>query len=126
MSQRSPSINELLLAVQSFVKECTPMLEGQARYRALSASYVLGVCERELRLGQTFEHAEVADLTALVGHSGTAAQLRAELCAQIRAGKHDENWQQVLNSVLEHVANEVRIVKPEHLAEHYRGDEVTK
>lgn len=120
MSQYNPSVGDLLTAVQRFVAECTPTLEGQLRYHALSSAYLLGICERELRLGPAYERAEAAQLSQFLGRSGTHQELRAELCTEIRAGTHDAAWQALLDMVLAQVTNDVHIVKPAHLAPEHR------
>ncbi len=122
MSQHHPSVGDLLIAVQQFITECTPALEGQLRYHALSSVYLLGICERELRLGPVYERAEAAQLSQFLGQSGTHQELLAELCTQIRAGTHDAAWQGLLDMVLAQVTNDVRIVKPAHLAPEHRAE----
>ncbi|MFM9885752.1 MAG: DUF6285 domain-containing protein [Burkholderiales bacterium] len=122
MSQNRPSVGDLLIAVQKFITECIPVLEGQARYHALSSAYLLGICERELRLGPDYDRAEAKTLSQFLGQAGTNAALRDALCAQIRAGTHDAAWQGLVDMVLAQIANDVRIVKPDHLAPEHRGD----
>lgn len=122
MSQHRPAVGDLLIAVQQFIIECTPALEGQLRYHALSSVYLLGICERELRLGPAHASAEAGQLSQFLGRSGTQQELLAELCNQIRAGTHDTAWQALLDMVLTQVTNDVRIVKPAHLAPEYRAE----
>ena len=49
MSQDRPSINDILLTVQKFLDDTGPKLSGEAKYHAQVSSYLLGICERELR-----------------------------------------------------------------------------
>ena len=55
MSQYRPSIGDLLITVQQLLNECGPKLRGEGRYHALVGSYLLGICERELRLSSDFD-----------------------------------------------------------------------
>ncbi len=126
MSQYRPSINELLLAVLQFVTECTSELQGQTRFHALSSSYVLGICERELRLGPIYEREERERLSQFLQASGTLDQLRDSLCTQIRAGVHDSASDALLRMLLAMAVNDVRIVKPEHLAPDHRAGDVSE
>ena len=42
------------------------------------------------------------------------------LCANIRAGKYDDKWDEVLNLVLAETIDKVKVVKPGHLAPMHR------
>ena len=121
MSQYQPSINELLLTVQRFVDESGGALSGEARYHALCASYVLGICERELRLRPGYDVEEQAQLARFLRLPGPREELRDRLCREIRDGVHDAAWDPLLDMLLALSANDVRIVKPEHLAPEHRS-----
>lgn len=120
MSQDRPSINDLLLTVQKFLDDTGPKLQGEAKYHAQVSSYLLGICERELRLGQGYDAEERARLAALLGHDGSLADLTAELCAGIRAGRFDGDWDALLQTVLADTVNKVKIVRPALLAPEHR------
>ena len=49
--------------------------------------------------------------------------MTGELCANIRAGKYDGDWDRVLNMVLEQTIDKVNVVKPRHLAPMHRDAE---
>jgi hypothetical protein len=87
----------------------------------LVASYLLGICERELRLSSGFCDAEVEALTKFLGKPGTRDELRHELRRNIRAGVYDGQWDALLELILAQTANSVLIVRPEHLAPEHRG-----
>lgn len=123
MSQDRPSITDILLTVQKFLDDTGPKLDGEAKYHAQVSSYLLGICERELRLGAGFDRDERDRLASFVGREGSLADLTATLCADIRAGRHDGNWDEVLGLVLSQTVDKVKIVRPNHLAPMHRdGD----
>jgi hypothetical protein len=120
MSQDRPSINDILLTVQKFLDDTGPKLQGEAKYHAQVSSYLLGICERELRLAGAFDRKEVAQLTEFLGSGASLDTMTGELCANIRAGKYDKSWDQVLNLVLEQTIDKVKVVRPGHLAPMHR------
>jgi len=120
MSQDRPSINDILLTVQKFLDDVGPKLEGESKYHAQVSSYLLGICERELRLAGDFDRKEAAALSAFLGSNASLDAMTAELCRNIRAGKYDGNWDQVLKMVLERTIDKVKVVKPRHLAPAHR------
>jgi hypothetical protein len=123
MSQDRPSINDILLTVQKFLDDAGPKLEGEAKYHAQVSSYLLGICERELRLAGDFDREEAAALTAFLGHSGSLPDMTAEFCRNIRAGKYDGDWDRVLSMVLKQTIDKVKVVRPGHLAPMHRDAE---
>jgi len=120
MSQDRPSINDILLTVQKFLDDTGPTLSGEAKYHAQVSSYLLGICERELRLAGDYDRKEAAQLSEFLGSGKPLADMTAALCENIRAGKYDKNWDQVLNMVLEQTIDKVKVVKPGHLAPMHR------
>ena len=120
MSQDRPSINDILLTVQKFLDDTGPKLQGEAKYHAQVSSYLLGICERELRLAGDFDRKEAAQLSEFLGSRKPLADMTGELCENIRAGKYDNNWDRVLNMVLKQTIDKVKVVKPGHLAPMHR------
>ena len=120
MSQDRPSINDILLTVRKFLDDTGPTLTGEAKYHAQVSSYLLGICERELRLAGDYDRKEAAQLSEFLGSGKPLAEMTGELCENIRAGKYDKNWDQVLNMVLEQTIDKVKVVKPGHLAPMHR------
>ena len=123
MSQDRPSINDILLTVQKFLDDTGPKLDGEAKYHAQVSSYLLGICERELRLGPATDAREQERLSAFLGKDGSPADLTAELCAGIREGRYDSRWNEVLDLVLAETVDKVRIVRPGNLAPEHRDTE---
>ena len=120
MSQDRPSINDILLTVQKFLDDTGPKLEGEAKYHAQVSSYLLGICERELRLGADFDRTEAAQLSQFLGSKAPLGEMTAEFCANIRAGKYDKNWDETLALILAQTVDKVKVVKPRHLAPMHR------
>jgi hypothetical protein len=123
MSQDRPSINDILLTVKTFLDDLGPKLDGEAKYHAQVSSYLLGICEREIRLSAGYDAAEQARLSAFLQEEGPLDDLTAKLCAGIRAGKFDDRWDATLELVLAQTIDKVRIVKPGHLDAMHRDPE---
>ncbi|MDB5396152.1 MAG: hypothetical protein JWM91_3658 [Rhodospirillales bacterium] len=121
MSQDRPSINDILLTVQKFLDDTGPKLEGEAKYHAQVSSYLLGICERELRLAGDFDRKEAVQLADFLGSGAPLDAMTAEFCANIRAGKYDKNWDQTLELILAQTIDKVKVVKPGHLALMHRN-----
>jgi hypothetical protein len=100
MRQDRPSINAMLLTVKQFLDDLRPKLEGESKYHAQVSSYLLGICERELRLAVEFDADEQGHLSAFLGADGSPDDLTAKLCASIRAGAYDERRDEVLDVML--------------------------
>ena len=120
MSQDRPSINDLLLTVKQFLDDSGPKMEGEAKYHAQVSSYLLGICERELRLAEAFDKQERRRLAAFLGMDGSLTDLATELCARIRNGAYDHRWDEALELVLQDTIDKVRIVRPGVLAPEHR------
>ncbi len=115
MSQDRPSINDILLTVKKFLDDLGPTLSGEAKYHAQVSSYLLGICDREISFGAASDAVERKRLSAFLGRDGSLDDLTRQLCAGIRAGAFDDQWDALLALVLEQTIDKVRIVKPGHL-----------
>ncbi len=120
MSQDRPSINDLLLTVQKFLDDTGPTLTGEAKYHAQVSSYLLGICERELRLAGDFDRKEAAALQAFLKSDAPLPEATEMLCRNIRAGQYDGNWDALLDLVLAQTIDKVKVVRPGHLAPMHR------
>lgn len=108
MNRDQPGIAEILLTVQEFIDEITDQLQGQDRYHALCASYLLAVAQREVALGPIVDAEEAAALSDLPDDAALFAQ-------RLRSGELDDQWEALAPRVLQHVINKVRISRPDHL-----------
>ncbi len=117
MSQYLPDVHELLKTVQQHVREMGAKLKGGDKYDALVAAYLLGICERELRLGPAFNQAGKNGLADFLKSDRSVEELQKHLCEGIRAGKHDEDWDELLDLILTQTVNSVAVVRPDHLVE---------
>ena len=119
MSQDRPVAIELLRTVREFVDSVRPKLAGEDQYHAIVASYLLGIVERELDLAPGFDQQEHLELARFIDTTGGAPaplpELRQALCWGIRAGRHDDRFDELLAMLLEQTVNKVRIVRPDHL-----------
>ncbi len=120
MSQDRPSINDLLLTVQKFLDDTGPTLSGEAKYHAQVSSYLLGICERELRLAGDFDRKEAGALQAFLKSDAPLSEATEMLCKNIRAGQYDGNWDALLDLVLTQTIDKVKVVRPGHLAPMHR------
>jgi hypothetical protein len=120
MSQDRPSINDLLLTVQKFLDDTGPTLSGEAKYHAQVSSYLLGICERELRLAGDYDRKEAAALRTFLKSDAALPDATATLCKNIRAGQYDGNWDALLDLVLTQTIDKVKVVRPGHLAPMHR------
>jgi hypothetical protein len=121
MSQDRPVIDDILATVERFLEDCRGKLEGETRYHAQVAAYLLGICRRELRLAPQLDAAERARLTAFLGVDAASPELDEQLAAAIREGRLDGRWDELLDLVLAATVSKVAIVRPAHLAPEHRA-----
>ena len=120
MSQDRPAATELLRTVREFVDSMRPKLAGEDQYHALVAAYLLGILEREFTLAPDFDQREHLELARFTGSAAPLPELLKVLCEGIRAGRHDDRFDELLALVLEQTANKVRVVRPDHLDPSHR------
>lgn len=115
MTQDAPSIDELLLTVREFVQEITPKLDGRDRYHAQCSVYLLDILRRELGADAQDEAAERAMLTRYLGDGEAGATGLAALAAEIRSGRLDARFDELLVDLTKQVVGKVRITRPDQL-----------
>jgi Domain of unknown function (DUF6285) len=120
VSQDRPAAVELLRTVREFVDSVRPKLAGEDQYHAVVAAYVLGIVERELEMAPGFDQRERRELADFTGCAAPLAELPRMLCEGIRDGRYDDRFDELLALLLEHTANKVRIVRPDHLDPSHR------
>ncbi len=120
MSQYRPDINNILLTVQKFLNDTAPKLQGETKYHAIVASYLLGIAERELRLAPGFDTQEAGKLSDFLKSSGSLEDLHKTLAKGVRSGALDKEWDALLDMVLLQTVSDVSVVRPDHLAAQHR------
>jgi Domain of unknown function (DUF6285) len=122
MSQDRPNIGDLLSTVQNFVERITPKLQGEDRYHAQVAAYLLSICGREIAVASGTAEIERRMIADFLGRDGDLPELTQALSAKIRAGACDTRWDDTLALVLDRTIAKVAVVRPDHLAlEHCHG-----
>jgi hypothetical protein len=122
MSQDNPPLLEILRTVREFIDDITPRLEGQDRYHGLCASHLLAIAERELDEGPGIDAAEAAALASFGVTDEPLPEAWAALGRGIRAGRHDARWDALLELLLAHTINRVRVTRPDQLHPMHRAD----
>lgn len=117
--QPPPTAADLLAIVgEVLAEEIVPALHGPVQHHARVAASLVGIVERELRLGPAADAAEAQALGELLGTGDTADLdgMRAEIASRLRAGLADEPssaapvWQVLMDSV----RADLGICKPGH------------
>lgn len=125
-----PTISELLIAArQHFEAQVIPLTKqtnAKLYFQTLVAVNVLRIVERELALGAGHARAEWQRLNALLGEqpapaSDTAlyqalAERNAALCADIRAGAHDDASPALFAHLKACASEQLAIANPKYLA----------
>lgn len=120
MSPQQPSISDLLLAVKEFLESLPKDMDKPLRFQALSSAYVLGICRRELELGERFSENERNIYRKYLKAPTSPELLSDQLCDQIRQGQFDSQLDALTRDLLAVAVNDLRIVKAEHLVAEHR------
>jgi hypothetical protein len=120
MTQDRPDIADLLSTVQNFVERIAPRLEGEDRYHAQVAAYLLGICGREIAVPADAAEVEQRMIADFLGRDASLPDLTAALSAEIRTGACDARWDDTLALVLDRTIAKVTVVRPDHLAPEHR------
>ncbi len=120
MSRNWPTVDEIMATVDELLETIVDRLDERDRYDALCARYLLDVGRRELAVGKVLDAQELRELQSFTGESGSLEELHKNLGQSIRAGRYDEQWQQVFELVLAHVVNNVSVSRPDQLEPHHR------
>lgn len=105
-----PTIVELVEAVREYLEnDVLDKTEGRVRFHARVAINVLGMVEREVRLGPEMALRHQYRLEEL----GYADE--QELATAIRRGDLDERYRQVKAAIRESVEDKLRVANPDYL-----------
>lgn len=114
MSQHRPSTGNLLATIQESLDEAATQVPAELRFKMKVASYLVGICEREL--AGAGPDADAASWARLLGQEGgTPAVLTRYICSVIRAGKLDAVFNETVETVLLRTTADVQVVRPGHL-----------
>ena len=110
MSRGVPTTAELVEAVTEFLRdEVMEQSSGSLRFHARVAANVLGIVERELRLGDEVAHAHAERLRRL----GVADD--TELARAIRDGRFDDRLDELISELRSATRDRLRIANPRYL-----------
>ena len=119
MTQYRPDTSELLVTVREFLDSLAPQLDGETRYKAQVCAFLLAVSLRELAAGPGPEEADRTAWSGLLGGAqGGTADLSRLLCAAIRAGDFDTDFDLTLDIVLARTSAAARLVRPDKVPPH--------
>ncbi len=111
--QDRPTAAELLEAVREFLeRDVMPAVDGRVAFHTRVAVNALGMLEREATLGPALDAEERDRLAALLGHSGSVAELRAELAGAIRSGTLDDRRDEVVDGLRASVRATLAVANP--------------
>ena len=118
--QPRPRADELLATVAEVLeRDIVPALSGPTQHHARVAASLVGIVERELRLGPAAAERELAVLTDLLGDDAAGSSLfdaRAVLARRLRQGLADDpaRAEEIWPALMSVVRDDLSIVKPGH------------
>ena len=117
MAHDGPELPDLVRTVRDFVQAVEPRLDGEQRYHALCSVYLLEIVERELLswVPQCTDDDQRLYALADVATDQDVSTAVKKLCADIRAGRFDDELPTLHASLLAHVESKVRVSKPDFL-----------
>jgi len=98
-------------------RDLVPALSGPAQHHARVAASLVGIVEREIRLGPAAATREVEVLQRLLGDDGDdLLELRTRLASELRAGLADDPARaaEIWPALMELVRADLAICKPGH------------
>ena len=85
--QDQPSPREILFAIAAFLRDTViPNSDPHTAFQARVAANAVDLVHRQLELGTAGEAAEMKRLQALLGHTGTLAELNTALADALASG----------------------------------------
>ena len=118
MAQDRPTAGELIEAIREFIdRDVMPELTGRKAFHVRVTLNVLATLQRELELAPDFDRAERDRLRQLLARDGSLAELNRALAEEIRAGRLDDRYKEVLDHLRQTVRDKLAIANPRHMAE---------
>lgn len=109
-----PTAVELADSVARWIDQIRPDLKGRDNFLARVAVNALRALQRELEQGPAAEAAAVGRLEALLGRTGSYAELNAELCRRLRDGEMDRDTPGLLPALKAEVLDRLAIDQPSY------------
>lgn len=109
-----PVSAELLEGVREHLKESAGVSEGRAAFMGRVAVNAVDIVLREFALGPAAEAAAAAAYGAFLGRTGTAPDLRRDVCARLRAGACDLADPLLAHALRVDAAGQARIDQPRY------------
>ena len=110
--QPRPDPENVLRTVAGYLVDLQERVDAGDRQQLRVAVHLLGIAERQLRLGAEVDGREQRALAALLGMDGSVHDLNRELCRRIRTGALDDRFDDVLAVVADGVEQQLRIAAP--------------
>ncbi|RLA54727.1 MAG: hypothetical protein DRR42_00980 [Gammaproteobacteria bacterium] len=120
MSQDNPDINQILTTVKEFAEGVAKRSSGAERYDALCAAFLMGVVQRELKLGERQDDGQLEQLQSMLGKQGDLAELYQAFSSSVREGHYDNDWQAAFDFAFKQVVDKVKVTNPNHLEVEHR------
>ena len=110
--QPRPDPENLLRTVADYLADLQGRVDGGDRQQLRVAVHLLGIAERQLRLGAEIDRREQRALASVLDMDGSLQDLNRELGRRIRAGALDERFDEVLGVIADAVEQQLRIAAP--------------
>jgi len=110
--QPRPDPENLLRTVADYLADLQGRVDGGDRHQLRVAVHLLGIAERQLRLGAEIDRREQRALASVLDMDGSLHDLNRELCRRIRAGAFDDRLDEVLAVIADGVEDQLRIAAP--------------
>mgnify|MGYP001824896217 CR=1 FL=1 len=116
MAQDNPNVIELVQTVREFIEEITAKLDGQDRYHALCAAFLLEIVQRELSSEwQPVETSDDKRLKTLLGDEVSKQEILSSLSQAIREGRFKDRESEMFDTLLQHVEAKIAVIKPSYI-----------
>ena len=110
-----PRVDELVKSVRDFLREdVMGATQGRTNFMARVAGNSLDIVLRDLALGERHRAQEHERLRALLGASGTLADLRMSLVQRLRSGDMPLDREDLITHLRQTVVNQVAIDQPKY------------
>ncbi len=110
-----PRVDELVKSVRDFLREdVMSSTQGRTNFMARVAGNSLDIVMRDLALGERHRSQEQERLVAVLGRSGTLAELRMQLVQKIRAAEISLDDEALTHHLRQTVVNQIAIDQPKY------------